>query len=107
VGVKFYLWPGIISSQEVRRTGRLIQGSVDGRGFNLCVFVCVNIRKQNKIYNVAPRLSSITFCQIAFSHSNTSPGLVSRFSETVMQKTSVSSCWIFQCQCKKGNVSRN
>jgi len=72
-----------------------MQGSVDDRGFNRCASVCVcmcaNIRKQNKTFNsfikgFNTQLRPITFFQIAFSHSNTSPGLESRFSETAIQK---------------------
>lgn len=35
---------------------------------------------------VSTQLRPVTFCQTAFSQSKTSPGLLSRFSETVMTK---------------------
>jgi hypothetical protein len=71
------------------------------------VCVCVNIHKQNQTFSsfikgFNTQLSYITFCQIAFSHSNTSPGLVSRFSETATQKKNLVILLDFQHQCKKG-----
>ena len=58
----------------------------------VCVWVCVceNILKQSQTFNsfikcFNTQLRPIIFYQIAFSHSNTSPGLVSRFRETAMK----------------------